>query len=156
MRSAVRGSAGIVALGSTLGDEPADAVWWSADGRKWETKQGVAPSGRLVSLATGYVVVGARSYFEGCDGFDPSQQVVNTWTSPDGVAWEQMPEDGALDHIDLPVVLPDGDRLVAFGLKWAPDTGGNLEDRSTPSVWASGPLVPPKDPGPTQTQSGCS
>jgi hypothetical protein len=156
VRSAVRGPTGIVALGYTLGDTPVDAAWRSADGRAWEMRKGMAPAGRLVAAATGYVVVGARSYFEGCAGFDPSAQVVNTWTSPDGFAWQLMDEDGAQDHVDLPVVLPDGDRLIAFGLRWAPDTGGALEDRATPSVWATGPLVPPTAPGPKQTASGCT
>lgn len=156
VHGAVRGPTGIVALGSALGDAGVGAAWSSADGRTWETRTGIEVGGRLVSVAAGYVVVGARDYYQGgCDGFDPSQQIVNTWTSPDGLAWKQMPEDGALDHIDLSVVLPDGDRLIAFGLQWSPDTGGGLEDRSTPSVWASGPLVPPTNPGPKATFKGC-
>lgn len=156
VRTAVRGPTGIVALGSSFGDDPRDLAWTSADGRTWERHASVAPAGTLVATAVGYVVVGERSYYQGCDGFDPSAQVVNTWTSPDGVAWDVMPEDGAQNHVDLPVVLADGDRLVAIGLKWATEGGGNeFENRSTPSVWASGPLVPPKAPAPKATASGC-
>jgi hypothetical protein len=155
VRTAVRGPTGIVALGSTLGDSGVDAAWRSADGMTWETHTGVAPYGRLVAVATGYVVVSARSYYRGCEGFDPSMQVVNTWTSPDGFAWKRMPEDGAQDHVDLPAVIPDGDRLLAFGLRWAPDTGGDIDDRASPSVWTTGPLVPPANPGPKQTEAGC-
>lgn len=151
---AVRGPRGYVALGER--DELGPTSWVSGDGIAWDAYSGPEDPRTLVLTPMGYVATSQRSYFAGCAGADPAQQVAQTWTSGDGITWRHMPEDAALDHVDLPLLFVDGDRLLAVGLEWAVDDGSaEFEERASPSVWHSQPFEEPESHTPPTAGPGC-
>lgn len=154
VRLAARGPRGYVALGDR--NEHGPTSWVSGDGIAWVASVGPEDPRTLIATPAGYVATSKRSYFAGCAGFDPAEQVAQTWTSADGITWRRMPEDPALDHVDLPLLFLDGDRLLAVGLKWAVLEGNaELEDRATASVWQSQPFEEPPDEAPPTAGPGC-
>jgi hypothetical protein len=154
VRRAVRGPNGIVALGS---EDAKPRAWLSTDGASWQSAKG--PTGEVQSLVltpAGYVVTAQRSYYVGCDGFDPAMQVAQTWTSRDGLAWRHMTEDVALDHTELPLVFVEGDRLVSVGLQWSGDFEGSNVPRSAPVAFEAALPVAQPAHTPLPSGAGCS
>ena len=151
---AARGPRGYVVLG--FREDMGWTSWVSGDGIAWDAYAGPEAPRTLVVTPAGFVSTSQRSYYTGCAGFDPAQQVAQTWTSGDGITWRRMPEDPELDHVDLPLLFLDGNRLLAVGLAWAVDDGSSeYQDRARPSVWQSQPLAEPRDHTPPTAGPGC-
>ena len=154
VRLAARGPRGYVALGYR--EEHGPTSWASGDAIAWDASVGPEDPRTLIATPAGYVALSQRSYYAGCAGFDPAQQVAQTWTSGEGITWRRMPENPALDHVDLPLLFMEGDRLLAMGLKWAVDGGSSdFEDRAAASVWQSQPFEEPQDHTPPTRGPGC-
>ena len=116
---AVLGPRGIVVV-ATSGEQA--AAWRSADGLEWQRATRPPRNGPLAATRTGYVVVAARVYFQGCAGSIGGSQIPETWTSSDGLRWHPVRDAGTQDHQELAALIGHGDALVAVGTTW-PGTG---------------------------------
>lgn len=154
VRRAVRGSNGIVAIGAQ-GSDRAPTAWLSADGVDWTSGPGPQDARTLVVTRAGYVATTQRSYFDGCAGLVLGEQVAQTWTSHDGLTWRQMPEQVLLDHTVLSLVFPEGDRLVALGLRWSGSFDGDDVPRFDPVAFEARLPAPEPSHTPLPTGGGC-
>jgi hypothetical protein len=150
---AIRGPDGIVALGST--EEGASLAWWSPDGVDWQSSSGPREPSNLVLTRSGYVATSQRIYYEGCDGFDPAAQIPQTWTSADGLEWRLMEEDIRLDHMELPLLFVEGDRVITMGLRWEGDWAGDNVPRSTRVAFEATLPAPMPSHTPLPVGGGC-
>ena len=151
---AVRGPDGIVAIGSSFSDYAAHA-WRSRDGVTWESATGPAEAANLLLTRAGYVATSQRIYYRGCDGFNPAEQIVQTWTSHDGLDWRLMEEDVRLDHTELPLVFPEGDRLVAIGIAWSGSFAGDDTPRGVRVAFEAAVPTPIPSHTPLPVGAGC-
>lgn len=149
---AVLGPQGLVVLGSAVG-EPR-AAWRSVDAIEWQRATRPPRMGHLAATASGYVVVSARVYFEGCVGVIGGAQIPETWASADGLRWHRVADAGTQDHQELSALIGQGDALVAAGYTW-PDAGF---DGAAPTLWRA--EIRPRDDAPVGTPvpegGGCS
>ena len=151
---AIRGPNGIVVLGWD-NDAPGPRSWFSPDGRAWESAPGPPGAGTLATTPAGYVLTSQRSYYKGCDGYAPSAQVAQTWTSHDGLAWQMMPEQLLLDHTDLWFATPEEDRLVALGLRWSGTSDADGLPTFEPVAFAADLPKPEPSHTPLPEGGGC-
>jgi hypothetical protein len=134
VEAAVLGPQGLVVLGAAT-DDP-HAVWRSTDALSWQRatrppRFATFGSGKIAATATGYVIVSAWVYFEGCAGSIGGAQIPETWTSVDGLRWRRVADPGTEDHQELSALIGQGDALIAAGYSW-PDSGF---EGATPTLW---------------------
>ena len=123
MSSVVAGGPGLVAVGSDGANGNA-AVWTSADGLAWTRVPddeavfggvGYRAMWSVVAGGPGLVAVGEDASWSGSE----MEQHAVVWTSTDGLAWAQVPDDEAAfgDARDRPMrsVVAGGPGLVAVG-----------------------------------------
>jgi len=139
MTSVTAGGPGLVAVGSTeyYLDEYVSlsaAVWTSSDGITWSRVPhsrpvfGGIPKGvggtemsSVTAGGSGMVAVGWWEY--------DSLEAAFVWTSPDGIAWSQVPHDvGAFDSVSVRGITAGGAGFVAVGA---------TESDLVPGVWTS-------------------
>jgi hypothetical protein len=136
-RGLVDGPAGLLALGSFVGQDLAgQRLWHSIDGRAWEPA--VLPDiedavwSRVVGVPGGYLLQGQRGEGRGGD----YQVKPADWRSADGETWEELPglpsltdlaaaPDGTVVGIDGQDIWRSSD-LVTWETVWSP-----------PAAWAS-------------------
>jgi hypothetical protein len=126
------GPAGLVAVGTELaggGQHP--MAWWSADGLDWvRTGDALVGGGArdVASGPSGYVMVGAETV--------PANDLSKAafWFSPDGKAWEAIPDDGTRALSEPQAVASTEDGFVAVGYQ---GTIGGMGAALSPIAWTS-------------------
>lgn len=149
---ATRGSNGIVAVGVSH-SEP--AAWLSADGATWDSATGPSGAANLLMTPAGYVATSQRQYGAGCAGQTPAEQVAQTWTSHDGLRWRAMPEQLLLDHTVLSFLVPDGEGVVAIGLRWSGSFEGDDQPTFDPVAFEAALPLPEPSHTPLPIGGGC-
>ena len=134
VEAAVLGPQGLVVIGAAT--DTLHAIWRSVDAVEWQRATrppqiGWLASAKLAAIATGYVVVSARIYFEGCVGEVGGSQIPETWASVDGLRWRRVATPGTRDHQELSALIGGGDALIAAGYTWP----GSGWEGAMPTLW---------------------
>ncbi len=129
-------------------------AWWSTDGVSWQASDSPPFSvSDIFADDAGFIAVG--HYYPNGTGcvIDEAEAVGLTWTSPDGLLWRRMPEDGWQGR--YVVQLRRYNRtLVGIGLDWRSSVDGEG------AVWTSELPDASSDSGPVPsnpplTNAGC-
>ena len=126
------GPGGVVAVGTESGGERQHPMaWWSADGLDWvRTGDALVGGGSrdVASGTSGYVMVGADTV--------PANDLTKAafWFSPDGKAWEAIPDDGTRAFAEPQSVVATDDGFVAVGYQ---GTIGGMGAALSPLAWTS-------------------
>jgi len=149
------GPLGWVAIGASFRRNRAVSVaWFSDDGQAWRVATG-APSDitDVDADAAGFIAVG-HFYPPGGCVVPVDQPTGTTWTSVDGSAWLQMPEEGWYQREVDQLLLQDR-TLFGIGLDWTRDgANGSIWTAELPPISAAGP-TPAATPSPPPVTGGC-
>jgi hypothetical protein len=116
--SAAVGPHGMVVVALIEQDAVFEALaWQSADGATWTPALNTPTDiDDVIAVAAGFVAVGHYNVGEGCALIE-TDDVGVTWTSVDGLAWRQMPEDGWQGREVSVLGQVDG-TLIGLGVDW--------------------------------------
>lgn len=159
VRQAAYGAGQWIAVGQVLDDIPDPRVAWaSSDGIQWHVSRFSLPAAESVGAFLGYnggfVVVGSSGDAPGTACGTGAPYLGLTWTSPDGVAWHELPP---IKGAAVVAMVTLDDAIVGLGNA---DAGNNETQvvgwKSTlpPSlaVHLTGPNV---SPAPSGSGGGC-
>jgi hypothetical protein len=92
-------------------------AWYSADGTAWQPALNApAHASQMVADDAGFIAVGWYNTGQGC-ALSEEDDVAETWTSVDGLAWRQMPEQG-WNAREIGTLLVTGRTALALGIDW--------------------------------------